>query len=189
MPHGSARASADGPDTMENPGPSSCFKDGYTSKPQNTARPSPPPTTMCESDSPLGRRGWVRWGTLRPDNGALEPRRARSPRRGEAAASPSGCAKDLTEPLRPLGVLRGQTAASPRKWWLGRSVPHLTRPLRPNGAERGSGGRRASYRSVNSVGPMRGEGKRGSARFIQKCEFRKPHWGGEEDSGTCPGLC
>src|SRR5271167_556744 len=57
-PLGSARVSADGPDTMENRDLWSCSKDGSTSTPQNTAPLSPTQSHLCESDSPLkGRVG------------------------------------------------------------------------------------------------------------------------------------
>src|SRR5271167_3392466 len=54
-PLGSARVSADGPDTMENRDLWSCSKDGSTSTPQNTAPLSPTQSHLCESDSPLER--------------------------------------------------------------------------------------------------------------------------------------
>src|SRR5208282_351011 len=53
-PLGSARVSADGPDTMENRDLWSCSKDGSTSTPQNTAPLSPTQSHLCESDSPQG---------------------------------------------------------------------------------------------------------------------------------------
>src|SRR5208282_2208617 len=59
-PLGSARVSADGPDTMENRDLWSCSKDGSTSTPQNTAPLSPTQSHLCESDSQLGGEGRVR---------------------------------------------------------------------------------------------------------------------------------
>src|SRR5271169_4411791 len=57
-PLGSARVSADGPDTMENRDLWSCSKDGSTSTPQNTAPLSPTQSHLCESDSPQGVRAF-----------------------------------------------------------------------------------------------------------------------------------
>src|SRR5208282_844798 len=59
-PLGSARVSADGPDTMENRDLWSCSKDGSTSTPQNTAPLSPTQSHLCESDSPQGVRAFLR---------------------------------------------------------------------------------------------------------------------------------
>src|SRR5271169_6606912 len=58
-PLGSARVSADGPDTMENRDLWSCSKDGSTSTPQNTAPLSPTQSHLCESDSPQGVRAFI----------------------------------------------------------------------------------------------------------------------------------
>src|SRR5271167_2478348 len=60
-PLGSARVSADGPDTMENRDLWSCSKDGSTSTPQNTAPLSPTQSHLCESDRPP--EGWRGFST------------------------------------------------------------------------------------------------------------------------------